>query len=68
MRLTRLPSRVAGPGIQTVPITNCAVTTASDVVQTVLAHYQRQAAPKPPPQPAPSYRAESLEILFGNEQ
>jgi len=27
MRLTRLPSRVAGPGIQTVPITNCAVMT-----------------------------------------
>jgi len=30
MRLTRLPSRVAGPGIQTVPITNCAVMPTAD--------------------------------------
>ncbi|MGI8448287.1 MAG: hypothetical protein ACR2MP_14120 [Streptosporangiaceae bacterium] len=42
--------------------------TADDVVQSVLAHYRRQAAPKPPPLPAPGYRAESLGILFGNGQ
>jgi integrase len=42
--------------------------TASDVVQSVLAHHQRQAAPKPPPQPAPGYRPESLGILFGSGQ
>jgi integrase len=42
--------------------------TPGDVVQNVLAHYERQAAPKPPPQPAPGYRAESLGILFGTEQ
>ena len=42
--------------------------TASDVVQSVLAHHQRQAAPKPPPQPAPGYRPESLGVLFGSGQ
>jgi integrase len=42
--------------------------TPDDVVQSVLAHYERQTAPKPPPQPAPGYRAESLGILFGTEQ
>jgi site-specific recombinase XerC len=42
--------------------------TPDDVVQSVLAHYQRQAAPKPRPQPASSYPAESLRILFGNGQ
>lgn len=42
--------------------------TADDVVRSVLAHHQRQAVPKPPPQPAPGYRAESLGILFGERQ
>jgi integrase len=42
--------------------------TADDVVRSVLAHHQRQAAPKPPLQPAPGYRAESLGILFGERQ
>jgi site-specific recombinase XerD len=41
--------------------------TEDDVVQGALGHYRRQSAPKPPPQPAPGYRAESLGILFGNE-
>lgn len=41
---------------------------AGDVVQDVLAHYRRQAAPKPPVQPAPGYRAETLSILFGRGQ
>jgi hypothetical protein len=55
-------------GIRTVLISDGAVTTASDVVQSVLAYHQRQAAPKPPPQPAPGYRPESLGILFGSGQ
>jgi integrase len=42
--------------------------TADDVVRSVLAHHRRQAAPKPPPQPAPGYRAKSLGILFGERQ
>jgi site-specific recombinase XerD len=42
--------------------------TADDVVRSVLAHHRRQAAPKPPPQPAPGYRPESLGILFGKQQ
>lgn len=41
--------------------------TAEDVVRSVLAHHRRQAMPKPPPQPASGYRAETLGILFGKE-
>jgi integrase len=41
--------------------------TADDVVRSVLAHHRRQAIPKPPPQPASGYRAETLGILFGKE-
>ena len=42
--------------------------TADDVVRNVLAHHRRQAAPKPPTQPAAGYRAETLGILFGKGQ
>ena len=39
-----------------------------DVVRNVLAHYRRQAGPKPRClQPAPGYRAETLAALFGRE-
>jgi site-specific recombinase XerD len=41
--------------------------TADDVIESVLAHHRRQAAPKPPPQPAPGYRSATLDILFGRE-
>jgi site-specific recombinase XerD len=42
--------------------------TADDVIGSVLAHHRRQAAPKTPaPQPAPGYRPETLDILFGRE-
>jgi site-specific recombinase XerD len=39
--------------------------TEDDVIKGAREHFRRQAAPKPPPQPAPGYRAESLGILFG---
>ena len=36
--------------------------------QSVLAHHRRQAAPKASaPQPAPGYRPETLDILFGRD-
>jgi site-specific recombinase XerC len=41
--------------------------TAEDVIGAVLAHHRRQAGPKAPRQPAPGYRAESLDILFGKQ-
>jgi site-specific recombinase XerC len=41
---------------------------AADVVADVLAHYRRRAAPRPPAQPAPGYRAETLGVLFGRGQ
>ena len=40
---------------------------AEDVIGAVLAHHRRQAGPKAPQQPAPGYRAESLDILFGKQ-
>jgi hypothetical protein len=44
----------------------CAVTTAEDVIEAALAHHRRNAGPKPVlPAPAPGYRAESLDVLFG---
>jgi site-specific recombinase XerC len=42
--------------------------TSDDVVRNVLAYHRRQAEPKPPPQPAAGYRAETLGTLFGEEQ
>ena len=40
---------------------------AEDVIESTLAHHRRQAEPKPasPPEPAPGYRSESLDVLFG---
>jgi integrase len=39
--------------------------TEDDVIKGAREHFRRQAVPKPTPQPAPGYRAESLGILFG---
>jgi hypothetical protein len=61
---------VAGPGIQTVPITNCAVTRKEDVIRRVLAHHAqqtRQAAARARPALAPGYRPETLDVLFSND-
>ena len=43
------------------------VPTAEDVIESTLAHHRRQAEPKPgrPAGPAPVYRPESLDVLFG---
>jgi site-specific recombinase XerD len=41
--------------------------TSEDVIGAVLAHHRRQAGPKAPQQPAPGYRPESLDILFGKQ-
>ena len=42
------------------------VPTAEDVIEATLAHHRRQAELRPaPPQPAPGYRPESLDVLFG---
>ena len=42
--------------------------TTDDVIESVLAHHRRQAAPKASvPQPAPGYRPETLDILFGRD-
>jgi integrase len=42
--------------------------TAEDVVESVLAHHRRQAEPKTSPQqPAPGYRADTLDVLFGRD-
>jgi site-specific recombinase XerD len=40
--------------------------TAEDVIEAALAHHRRQAEPRPArPAPAPGYRPESLDVLFG---
>ena len=42
------------------------VPTAEDVIEAALAHHRRQAQPRPVlPEPAPGYRAESMDVLFG---
>jgi integrase len=42
------------------------VPTAEDVIEATLAHYRRRAEPGPAPAgPAPGYRPESLDVLFG---
>jgi site-specific recombinase XerD len=42
------------------------VPTAQDVIEATLAHHRRQAEPRPAPAgPAPGYRPESLDVLFG---
>ena len=42
------------------------VPTAEDVIEAALAHHRRQAEPRAVlPVPAPGYRAESLDVLFG---
>ena len=39
---------------------------AEDVIEAALAHHRRQAEPRPVlPEPAPGYRPESLDVLFG---
>ena len=40
------------------------VPTAEDVIEAALAHHRRQAQPRPA-LPAPGYRAESLDVMFG---
>jgi site-specific recombinase XerC len=44
--------------------------TAEDVIESTLAHHHRQAGPKPasPAEPAPGYRPESLDVLFGKDR
>jgi integrase len=46
------------------------VPTAEDVIKSTLAHHRRQAEPKParPAGPAPAYRPESLDVLFGKDR
>ena len=40
--------------------------TAEDVIEATLAHHRRQAERRPVlPEPAPGYRPESLDVLFG---
>jgi site-specific recombinase XerD len=39
--------------------------TQEDVIESVLAHHRRQEDPRPAPPPAPGYRPESLDVLFG---
>jgi hypothetical protein len=40
--------------------------TPGDVIEATLAYHRRQAEPRPaPPGPAPGYRPESLDVLFG---
>jgi integrase len=42
------------------------VPTAKDVIEAALAHHRRQSEARPaPPEPAPGYRPESLDALFG---
>ena len=42
------------------------IPTAEDVIEAALAHHRRQAEPRPVlPEPAPGYRPESLDVLFG---
>jgi hypothetical protein len=42
------------------------VPTAEDAIEATLAHHRRQSEARPaPPEPAPDYRAESLDVLFG---
>jgi integrase len=42
------------------------VPTAEDAIEATLAHHRRQSEARPaPPEPAPGYRAESLDVLFG---
>jgi integrase len=42
------------------------VPAAGDVIEATLAHHRRQAEPRPVlPEPAPGYRPESLDVLFG---
>jgi site-specific recombinase XerD len=42
------------------------VPTAEDVIKATLAHHRRRSEARPaPPEPAPGYRPESLDVLFG---
>jgi hypothetical protein len=62
-----------GAGIQTVPITDCAVTPEEDIIAAVLAHHVRRERheQRPPGPDAPAragrYRPESLRALFGQD-
>ena len=57
-------------GIRTVPIPDCAVTRQEEVIRRVLAHHNeqvRQAQQRARPAPAPGYRPETLDVLFGRQ-
>jgi len=41
------------------------VPSAEDVIAATLAHHRRRAQPRPAAEPAPGYRPESLDVLFG---
>jgi hypothetical protein len=56
------------PAIPTVPISDCAVTLAEDVIEAVLAFHARRRQRGAGAGPAPEYRAESLQALFGKDE
>ena len=54
-------------GIRTVGITDSAISNPGELVERLLAHHARQAeAAARPPAPAPGYRPEVLQELFGS--
>ena len=58
--------KVCWTAIRTDLISDCAVTVPEDVIAGVLAFHARGRDPAAPP--APGYRAESLQTLFGEDQ
>ena len=64
----RCMRRACGTGIRTVPISDSAITRKEDVIRRLLAHHAEQtkrAAKRVQPAPAPGYRPETLQVLFG---
>ena len=60
--------RACWTGIRTVPISDSAITVPEDVIAGVLAFHARGRDRDPAAPPAPGYRAESLQTLFGEDQ
>jgi hypothetical protein len=61
---------VAKQGIPTVLISDSAISRKEEVIRRVLAHHSeqvRQARQRARPAPAPGYRPESLDVLFGKQ-